>query len=209
MRSRLDKIIEQVDLGLKTLLLPHQAKRQLDVDESSDALLTEQERKHSIGLMRVNHCGEIAAQALYRAQAVVARNPHTVDVMQSCAEEEVDHLSWCEMRIDALGGRLSYLSPVWYWGSFAIGMLAGTAGDAYNLGFIDETEQQVAAHLDRHLERIAENDRASIEVIEQMREDEARHAATAREQGGSALPWPIPKVMRMVSKVMTQTAYYV
>ena len=210
MLSLLDKVIEQVDLGLKTIMLPHKSERDPVVAaavKSGD--LSDAERKHSIALMRVNHCGEIAAQALYRSQACVARDKSTAAVMHECAAEEVDHLAWCEDRVNALGGRLSYLRPVWYMGSFAIGIMAGLAGDKYNLGFIDETERQVEAHLNGHLDEISTNDAESIAVIEQMRADEAKHGATAREQGAAQLPQPIPFAMQLVAKLMTRTAYYV
>ena len=205
----LDKVIVQVDLALKTLLLPHETERKVQCEAAAGDVLNEKERQHSVALMRINHCGEISAQALYRSQAFVARNQQTVRVMQQCAAEEVDHLAWCEERIEQLGGRVSYLCPVWYLGSFAIGLLAGIAGDAYNLGFIDETEQQVATHLDSHLDRISEKDTVSIAVIQQMREDELRHGATAREQGAKVLPAPVKQLMRCVAKVMTKTAYYI
>lgn len=209
MFSFADKIIEQIDLGLKTIMLPHTAGRNPISDTSFDSELTAAERKHSVALMRINHCGEISAQALYRAQAAVARDKSIAEVMHECAEEEVDHLAWCEQRITALGGRLSYLRPVWYGGSFLIGIMAGLAGDKYNLGFIDETERQVEDHLDSHLDKISTKDKASIEVIEQMREDEARHGATAREQGAAVLPQPIPFIMQQIAKLMTISAYYV
>jgi ubiquinone biosynthesis monooxygenase Coq7 len=205
----IDKIITQVDLGLKTILLPHQSSRDIKFDNASDADLTPAEKDHSARLMRINHCGEISAQALYRAQALLAQDEVTAAMMHECATEEIDHLAWCEERVSALGGRLSYLRPVWYVGSFMIGLAAGLAGDKYNLGFIDETERQVEAHLNSHLEKVAVNDSATIAVIEQMRSDEARHGATARQQGAAELPAPIPFVMQMVARVMTGAAYYI
>jgi ubiquinone biosynthesis monooxygenase Coq7 len=209
MLNILDKIIEQVDLGLKTILLPHQSSRDIKFDNLSDAELTLAEKNHSVRLMRINHCGEISAQALYRAQSLLVQDQVTADVMRECAEEEIDHLAWCEERVSALGGRLSYLRPAWYVGSFMIGVVAGLAGDKYNLGFIDETERQVEEHLASHLAKVSAKDLTTIAVIEQMRTDEAKHGATARDLGAAELPAPIPFIMQMVARVMTRTAYYI
>ena len=159
--------------------------------------------------MRVNHSGEICAQALYQGQALTARNPAAKAALEQAALEETEHLSWCETRIHELGSHTSYLNPLWYGGSLAIGALAGALGDKWNLGFLAETEHQVERHLKSHLARLPEVDLKSRAVVEQMQVDEARHAATALEQGGVALPLPIKQGMQLTSKLMTRAAYWV
>jgi ubiquinone biosynthesis monooxygenase Coq7 len=152
--------------------------------------------------MRVNHTGEIAAQALYRGQALVARNNRQRTALLKAADEEQDHLAWCEARLQELNGHTSLLAPFWYSGSFLIGLAAGLAGDRWSLGFVEETENQVSAHLDDHLGRLPETDRRSRAVVEKMRADEARHAAEAREAGAAPLPAPVRKLMNRVADVM-------
>jgi ubiquinone biosynthesis monooxygenase Coq7 len=159
--------------------------------------------------MRINHSGEVAAQALYQGQALTARLPGVRDKMERAAEEENDHLVWCERRINELGSHKSYLNPFWYAGSFAIGALAGAAGDKWSLGFVAETERQVVRHLDEHLSRLPEHDQRSRAVLEQMKEDEGHHATVALEAGGAELPEPVKKLMSLTSRVMTRTAYWV
>jgi ubiquinone biosynthesis monooxygenase Coq7 len=157
--------------------------------------------------MRVNHAGEVAAQALYMGQALVARDDATRAKLERAAAEENDHLAWCQERLDELGARPSVLAPFWYAGSFAIGALAGLAGDRWSLGFVVETERQVEAHLDHHLAELPPADRASRVVLERMKSDEVRHADDARAGGGAELPRPVRRLMSLVSKVMTTTAY--
>jgi len=159
--------------------------------------------------MRVNHAGEIAAQALYQGQSVFARNSQVRSAMKESAQEEVDHLAWCEDRLVELDSQPSRLAPFWYAGSFTIGALAGMAGDRWSLGFVAETERQVETHLDGHLRKIAAKDLRSRAIIEQMKEDEIRHGLKAVEAGAVDLPWPARQMMRAASKVMTTTAYYV
>mgnify|MGYP001812946799 CR=1 FL=1 len=165
------------------------------------------ERAESARLMRVNHSGEIAAQALYRGQALFARTTAQRDALLEAAAEEGDHLAWCEQRTTELGSHTSRLAPVWYLGSFAIGAAAGLAGDKLSLGFIAETERQVAEHLDDHLNRLPAGDVASRAILEQMREDEIRPGAAAETQGASKLPGPVKSLMRGVSRVMTTLSY--
>ncbi|HEY7841409.1 MAG TPA: 2-polyprenyl-3-methyl-6-methoxy-1,4-benzoquinone monooxygenase [Gammaproteobacteria bacterium] len=177
-----------------------------DLDEP---VLDEAERRRSEGLMRVDHAGEIAAQALYHAQALVAREDDVRDAMRRAAEEEVDHLAWCERRIAELGGRTSLLGPFWYAGSFAIGAAAGLCGDRWSLGFVAETERQVVRHLEDHLQRLPAGDMKSRAIVTRMRDDESQHATAAVESGGAALPGPVRELMRWCSRVMTGTAYWV
>ena len=171
--------------------------------------LNEREKKHVIGLMRVNHVGEIAAQALYKAQALTAVDDELKKIMKQSADEEIDHLDWCEQRLNELDGHVSYLMPIWYLGSFGIGALAGVFGDKWNLGFIAETEHQVVRHLEKHLEELPEGDERSRAILEQMREDESHHAAEAETLGAKKLPEGIKRLMMLASKLMTKTAYHI
>jgi ubiquinone biosynthesis monooxygenase Coq7 len=159
--------------------------------------------------MRVNHAGEVAAQALYRGQALVARDPEVREFLLAAAREEGDHLVWCAARLEALGARTSVLDPLWYAGSVAIGALAGLAGDRISLGFISETERQVEGHIDAHLERLPPDDAASRAILDQMKADEIRHGRHARERGGAELPLPLRALMRVTAKVMTTSAYWI
>jgi ubiquinone biosynthesis monooxygenase Coq7 len=159
--------------------------------------------------MRVNHAGEIAAQGLYQGQALTARRSDVQERMRRSAMEENDHLAWCKERIEALGSRPSLLGPFWYWGSFAIGALAGAAGDKWSLGFVRETERQVVAHLKEHLQRLPEADASSRAVLEQMKADEAHHGQLAGQAGAAELPLPVQRLMGLASKVMTKTAYWI
>ena len=160
-------------------------------------------------LMRVNHTGEICAQALYSGQALFARDPRVRAALLGAAAEERDHLAWCRSRLDELGSRPSYLDPVWYVASFGIGVVSGVAGDRWSLGFLAETEEQVERHLEGHLERLPAEDLRSRAILEQMRADENRHGRTGREMGAAVLPLPVKAAMRLASRVMTKTAYYV
>ncbi len=159
--------------------------------------------------MRINHSGEVAAQGLYQGQALTARLPQVRDKMQRAAQEENDHLAWCEHRLKQMGTHTSYLNPLWYLGSVAIGAAAGIAGDKWSLGFVAETEHQVVRHLDEHLSRLPSQDGKSRAILEQMRVDEGQHATHALDGGGVPLPEPIRKVMSLTSKVMTRTAYWI
>ena len=174
-----------------------------------DEALDESQRQEAARLMRVNHAGEIAAQALYQGQAFMAWDPKVQEAMAKSSEEEVDHLAWCEQRIQELGGSVSKLDPLWYAGSFAIGALAGVVGDAQSLGFVGETERQVVEHLEKHLQKLPEADTRSRAILTQMRDDEARHGAAAERAGGAAMPAPVRGIMRIMSKVMTGTAYWI
>lgn len=175
--------------------------------ESSD--LTQAERVIAGRLMRVNHTGEVCAQALYQGQALTARDAAVSSKLEHAAAEENDHLSWCSERIIELDGHPSLLNPLWYTGAFAIGALAGLAGNKWNLGFLAETEHQVVAHLDDHLTRLPQDDHSSHAILKQMREDEDRHATTALRAGGVDLPRPVKKLMNIASSVMTRTAYWI
>jgi len=205
--SPADRAIMGLSDILNTLFIPASTTRPFP-GKSSDAELTEAERKTSAGYMRVNHVGEICAQALYQSQALTAKNPETRKKMQHAADEEIDHLAWCEQRLEELNDRKSVLNPIWYGGSFVIDSLAGIAGDKWNLGFVAETERQVVAHLEDHLTALPEADQRSREVVSQMRDDEAKHAEMAVSAGAAPLPSPLQGAMRIVSRVMTRTAYW-
>ncbi len=205
--SILDKLCLNVQQGLRTLLGPiPDTGRANPADSLPEQPLTTTEKQHSAAMMRVNHAGEIAAQALYQGHALTARDPATREKMTQAAFEEYDHLRWCESRLAELGSHKSYLSPVWYLGSLSIGVLSGLAGDKWNLGFVAATEDQVVAHLEAHLARLPEKDVKSQAIVKQMQADEAHHAEMARGAGGAALPEPILKLMGLTSKVMTLTA---
>jgi ubiquinone biosynthesis monooxygenase Coq7 len=173
-----------------------------------DEALDDAARAEAARLMRVNHAGEIAAQALYQGQAFMARDPQVREAMAKSSDEEIDHLAWCEQRLQELDGSVSKLDPLWYAGSFAIGALAGLAGDDLSLGFVGETERQVVEHLQGHLEKLPQGDARSRAILEQMTADEARHGAAAERAGGEPMPAPVRTVMRLMSKVMTTTAYW-
>lgn len=205
----LDRFITEFDKGLRTLFAPAASVRPLPGKQLDEAALSTAEKKLAAALMRVNHSGEICAQALYQGQALTARNPAAKAVLEQAAQEETEHLSWCETRIHELGSHTSYLNPLWYGGSLAIGALAGALGDRWNLGFLAETELQVERHLAGHLTRLPTIDLKSRAIVEQMKIDEARHATSALEQGGVALPPPVKHAMQLTSKLMTQAAYWV
>ncbi len=206
----IDQLIIQFDRRLNVLFsLPHEAQRPTPADRVADVTLRESDRRCSEGLMRVNYAGEISAQALYQGQAITSRDPQVRATMQRSAGEEVDHLVWCKLRLNELGGRTSYLDPLWYLGSLTIGTLAGLAGDKWSLGFVAETERQVVEHLQGHLKRLPVQDMKSRAIVEQMAIDEARHGAIAQATGGVELPSCIKTIMRHCSKVMTSIAYWV
>jgi ubiquinone biosynthesis monooxygenase Coq7 len=204
----LDELIVAFDKGLRTVFAPAQTLRATPGQDLSEADMTEEQRRLSASLMRVNHAGEICAQALYQGQALTARNPRAKAALEQAAREETEHLAWTERRIEELGGRKSLLNPAWYAGSFALGALAGLAGDRWNLGFLAETERQVVAHLDGHLRRLPAEDSKSRAIVESMRDDEARHATNAVGHGAANLPDPAKAAMRLSSKVMTETAFW-
>ena len=205
----LDRFIVEFDKGLRTLFAPAQTARPLPGRELMEMPLSAADKKLSGALMRVNHSGEICAQALYQGQALTAREPAIQQALQQAAWEETEHLNWCEQRIRDLGSHKSFLNPIWYTGSLAIGALAGALGDKWNLGFLAETEHQVSRHLEGHLARLPAQDVKSRAVLAQMKEDEEKHATTALEQGGAPLPAPVRAAMRLSSKMMTKTAYLV
>lgn len=205
----LDRFITEFDKGLRTLFAPAISARPVPGKQLDEAPLSAAEKKLAAALMRVNHSGEVCAQALYQGQALTARNPIAKTALQQAAQEETEHLSWCETRIHALGSHTSYLNPLWYTGSLAIGALAGALGDRWNLGFLAATEHQVERHLAGHLERLPATDVKSRAIVEQMKIDEARHATSALEQGGVSLPPPVKYAMQLTSKLMTHTAYWV
>ena len=205
-----DQLIIELDKALKTLSGVVAVRRPVPEPEVQSANeLTEQEKKHAASLMRVNHVGEICAQALYQAQRVTSSSAKTKEQLAKAAIEEEDHLHWCAQRIEELGSRPSLLNPLWYSGSFAIGLIAGLAGDAWNLGFVVETEKQVEKHLDSHLTSLPEDDFASRAIVKQMRIEEIEHGNMAKDAGAKELPELVKKVMASTSKAMTKVAYHV
>ena len=204
----LDEVIICFDKALRTLVLPARSERPLPGEGLQEMTLSETETHLSAALMRVNHSGEMCAQALYEGQALTARDGSVQQALQKAATEETEHLAWTEQRIEELGGRKSLLNPLWYGGSFVLGALAGLLGDKWNLGFLAETEHQVEQHLEQHLQRLPQRDLKSHAILEQMKSDEARHATTAISYGASELPLPVKLAMRLASKVMTQTAFW-
>jgi len=208
----LDNLIGEASVALQVLSGVSVASRpnpagKPSVDEP-ESLKPDQQR-HSAGLMRINHVGEVCAQALYRGQAVAVEREQTKAILREAAREEVDHLVWCQQRLKELNSRVSLLNPVWYAGSFALGVVASRAGERYNLGFMAETERQVEAHLNGHLKTLPPDDQRSRHIITQMRDDEIRHRRTAQQHGGQDLPFPIPSIMKFMSKVMTKSVYYI
>lgn len=204
----LDKLIIGFDKGLRTLFAPAQTLRAVPGDTLPDAPLDDTQRHQAAALMRVNHTGEICAQALYQGQALTARDASAKHALEQAAQEETEHLAWTERRIAELGGAKSVLNPLFYAGSFALGALSGLLGDKWNLGFLAETERQVVRHLEGHLERLPAEDQKSRAIVEQMRDDEARHATSAINHGAAELPGPVKAAMKVSSKVMTETAYW-
>ena len=203
-----DPFISLVDQSLRTIFAPHHAVRPDPALGVNTLNLNDAERAESGALMRVNHVGEVCAQALYAAQALATRNPHLRDQFVHARAEETDHLAWTEARLKDLGARPSLLNPLWYAGAFAIGFAAGKlGGDGMSLGFVVETERQVGAHLGEHLERLPAADLASRAVVAQMQADEAQHAAEAQKAGAVALPKPLSEAMRLAAKVMTSVAH--
>lgn len=204
-----DKIIIELDKALTTLAgTPPSSGRENPARNIEETTLTDNERRQSVALMRVNHAGEVSAQALYQGQALTAELTNVRESMRQAAAEENDHLLWCEKRIDELEGRTSLLNPLWYVGSFVIGAVAGKIGDKWSLGFVAETEKQVIEHLDEHLDKMSDADLRSRSILAQMREDEGHHQQTALAAGGAQLPWLVQKIMQPMSKVMTHSSYW-
>jgi ubiquinone biosynthesis monooxygenase Coq7 len=206
--SPIDRLILEFDSALRSVVGGANAHRPIPgSDVGGNSGLDAAERKHAAGLMRVNHVGEVCAQALYQSQKLVARNPEIREMLDQSAQEEMDHLAWCETRLQELGSHTSYLNPLWYAGSFAIGLAAGLAGDKWSLGFVAETEKQVENHLESHLEKLPKDDQRSRAIVDQMRIDEIIHGQAAKDAGGVNLPEPVQKIMQVMSKIMTTTAY--
>jgi len=205
----LDRLITAFDNGLRTLLAPAHSARAVPGAALAEPEMTAPERQVAAALMRVNHTGEICAQALYQGQALTARNATARAALEQAAVEETDHLAWTAQRIEELGGRASLLNPLWYAGSFALGAAAGFLGDKWNLGFLAETERQVEGHLEGHLDRLPAQDEKSRAIVNEMKVDEARHARTAVDHGAAELPKPVTLAMKLGSRVMTRTAYWI
>ena len=204
--SFIDNAISKFDNGLKTLTAgAYRAARELPENDSESGDIS----RHTAGLMRINHTGEVCAQALYQGQALTARNQATRQAMQSAADEEIDHLVWCENRLKEMHSHTSYLNPLFYGMSFTIGAVTGAIGDKVSLGFVEATEDQVCQHLQSHLEQVPQSDKKTRAILQQMLEDEAKHGHMALENGGVKFPQPVKKAMTLMSKVMTATTYRV
>ena len=205
-----DQIISEIDKGIKFSLDNYQKEnRRYPASKIPEDDLSEFDRNNSANLMRVNHSGEVAAQGLYRGQALTARLEGTREKMDHAALEELDHLSWCNKRLEELNDKPSLLNPFWYGLSFGMGAIAGAAGDKWSLGFVHETEEQVVIHLEGHLEKLSNKDKKTIAILEQMRIDEAQHSEEALESGAEILPEGVKKIMSLIAKVMTKSSYYV
>lgn len=205
-----DQLIINADIALRTLFgEPVITGREYPANGISDANFSAEEKKHIAGMMRVNHSGEVSAQALYQGQSLTSRNKDIKEKLRLAALEENDHLEWTKNRLHELDSHTSYLNPLWYGGSFAIGAFAGAIGDKWNLGFLAETEYQVVEHLESHLYKLPGGDLRSRAILEQMKTDELKHATTAVEHGGAELPPPVKTLMQAMSKVMTGSTYYI
>ncbi|SDY13090.1 ubiquinone biosynthesis monooxygenase Coq7 [Allochromatium warmingii] len=208
--SPLDHLLINTDQALRTVFgRPRLTERTNPAATVSEPELRDDQRRHVARLMRINHTGEVCAQALYQGQALTAKLPETRQRLERSAKEENDHLAWCEERLEELGDRKSLLNPLWYAGSFALGAVAGLAGDKWSLGFVVETERQVEDHLDEHLAQIPAQDAKSRAILEQMKADEIHHAQVAKSAGGADLPAPIRHLMQLTSRIMTRTAYWI
>lgn len=204
----IDRLIISIDDALRVATgQAHEAQRDNPAASVPEVMMDEENRQHAAGLMRINHAGEVCAQALYAGQAVTARNPDVQAEMQKAADEEIDHLSWCKDRLDELDSKPSRLDPFWYAGSFIIGAIAGLAGDAWSLGFLKETENQVEAHLEGHIEKLPPEDTRSRAILNQMKIDEAKHAQMAEDSGARELPEPVRGLMRLTAEAMKAVAY--
>lgn len=204
-----DKVIGILENGMRTVFAPQTAARESPAANAAEAEMSEEARKHAAALMRVNHCGEVCAQALYQGQALFARDAKVRESLQEAADEEIDHLAWTAERIAQLGGRQSFLNPLWFGGAFAIGAAAALVSDKISLGFVAETERQVSAHLQSHLHKLPGEDAKSRRIVEQMDIDEQQHATNAVAMGGAELPPPVKAAMRFAGKVMTRGSYWV
>ncbi|GMU43484.1 MAG: 2-polyprenyl-3-methyl-6-methoxy-1,4-benzoquinone monooxygenase [Xanthomonadales bacterium] len=208
--SLIDRLLAEADRALRTVAAPAEAPDRASPGAAHPRIeLDENERRHVAGLMRINHAGEVCAQALYYGQAAVARDPAVAGHLMQAAREEGDHLAWCEQRLHELGSRPSLLNPFWYAGAFAIGAGAGLVGDRLSLGFVVETERQVESHLGEHLTRLPEGDERTRAVLERMQADEVAHGADAQARGAMALPWPLPRLMQAAADVLRAIAYRV
>jgi ubiquinone biosynthesis monooxygenase Coq7 len=205
----LDQFIIGFDRALRTVFAPAQTVRPVPGEALAEAELSPDERRHAAALMRINHVGEVCAQALYQGQAMISHYRSIRAALTEAAQQEEEHLAWTERRIAELGGRKSLLNPLWYAGALGMGIVAGKMGDAWNLGFLAETERQVEAHLDSHLAKLPAADNKSWQIVEQMKQDEIAHADTAMRLGARELPLPVKLGMKVAAKVMTSTAYYV
>lgn len=207
--SGFDQFLFHIDNGVRTLLgAPELTERKNPAADKAEGDLSEADKELAGRLMRINHAGEVSAQGLYQGQALTAKLPEVREQMNRAAQEENDHLDWCDSRCKELGTHVSYLSPFWYMGSLTIGAIAGKIGDKWSLGFVSETEHQVVHHLDSHLAQISPDDNKSRAILEQMKEDELRHAVVAENAGAADLPAAVKSAMKLTSKVMTKGAYY-
>lgn len=204
----LDRLIVEFDRALRTVATPARSMRDTPGQHEPETVFDDTHRQHTVGLMRVNHCGEICAQALYQGQALTSRSAAVKAELSKAADEETEHLAWTEQRIKELGGRKSLLNPLWYLGALSIGVTAGLLGDRWNLGFLAETERQVEAHLDGHLRELPPEDTRSRAIVDQMRLDEIKHAEMAIHHGASELPIVVKTGMKLAARVMTRTAYH-
>ncbi|MDO5639999.1 MAG: 2-polyprenyl-3-methyl-6-methoxy-1,4-benzoquinone monooxygenase [Neisseria sp.] len=202
-----EKLIPHVDTVLRTLFAPAASTRPFPDAGLEEGEMSDADKQHALGLMRVNHVGEVCAQALYQGQALTARSAENREALQHAAYEEVEHLAWTEKRVKELGGRTSVFNPLWYAGSLTIGIGAGLLGDKWNLGFLEETEHQVTAHLEEHLEALPPQDAKSRAIVAQMRLDEMQHAEMANQFGAAPLPLPVKEMMKLTSKIMTSISY--
>jgi len=205
----LDDLIVEFDRALRTVFAPAQSRRPRPGTDLSETVFEERDKRRVAGLIRVDHVGEVCAQALYQGQALTARDPAITASLREAGEQETEHLAWTEQRLAEVGGRKSLLNPLWYAGALGIGLLAGRLGDRWSLGFLAETERQVEAHLEGHLERLAPQDAKTRAIVEQMKRDESAHARTAYALGASELPEPVKRAMRLSARVMTQASYWV
>lgn len=203
-----DRLVVEFDKALRSIFGSARSRRPVPGEGLPAAELSDEERRHVIGLMRVNHCGEVCAQALYQGQSLTSGNESVRGALRQAAEEETEHLAWTETRLQELAGRTSFLNPLWYVGALSMGMLAGRLGDRWNLGFLAETERQVESHLEGHIGRLPPHDRRSREILGQMKVDEVAHAQTAARLGAAELPAPVRLTMRVAAKLMTTAAYY-
>lgn len=209
MLNAIDKLIIEFDKALRTLAVTPVSTRPLPGDALAEAELSQAEKRHATALMRVNHCGEVCAQALYQGQSLSCDDVAVTRALAQAAREETEHLAWTGKRVGELGGRLSLLNPLWYAGALALGYAAGRFGTRWNLGFLAETERQVEAHLEGHLEHLAPQDAKTRAIVMQMKQDESAHARTAYQLGAAELPEPVKRAMRASARVMTQVSYWV